>query len=62
MLSAGLVPPLIVGYVELDPGFAGSGLRAVPDSVALSLIVLPTTHGPRLIVGNSWIFVLRDPL
>jgi len=23
LLSAGLVPPLIVGYVELDPGIAG---------------------------------------
>src|SRR5437867_181852 len=45
LLSAGLVPPPIVGKFELLPGLAGSGLLAVPESVAVSLSVLPRTHG-----------------
>src|SRR5215467_11783730 len=40
---AGVVVPLIDGYVRLDPSLAG--LLAVPESVAVSLRVLPTTHG-----------------
>ena len=41
---AGVVVPLIDGYVTLVPSFFG--LLAVPDSVAVSLSVLPRTHGP----------------
>jgi hypothetical protein len=40
---AGVVVPLIDGYVAFDPSFFG--LFAVPASVAVSLSVLPTTHG-----------------
>jgi hypothetical protein len=40
---AGVVVPLIDGNVTLDPSLFG--LLAVPESVAVSLSVLPTTHG-----------------
>ena len=40
---AGVVVPLIDGYVKLVPSLAG--LLAVPLRVAVSLSVFPTTHG-----------------
>ena len=61
-LSAGFVPPLIVGNAVLVPVLSGSGLLAVPLSVATSSIVPPMGTGPATTKPDDTLWPRKQPL
>src|SRR5947208_8223433 len=62
LVSAGRVPPLIVGYVKLGPWLSGSGLLAVPVSSATSSIVPPKGTGPATTKPDDTLWPRKQPV